>query len=462
MFFVSLADGNKMRKKILCGQLRYAVARFLFASAVAAVMSGCRSATGDVRKKPSIAFIEQANQEAQTPEFKYVNHTIRSGETFARIFSHHRIDPALARLYHQSLKPIGFKALYPGDSLILTIDQNAQCAGISLLSKRQNWFKIKHDSTRLLAEKRPVTLVRQVHIARGTLESSLSESMWAIGLGDALVAKLTDIFAWDINFFMDPRKGDSFEIIFERIYAQGQFIGYGNILAARYVNADKEFFAVGMPGEDGRLSYYDLSGKSVQKQFLKAPLRFNRISSGFSYSRRHPILGVYRPHLGIDYAAPTGTPVYSAADGVVSFAGWKGGYGKHIRIRHGASYQTYYGHLHRIAVAPGAHVTQGQYIATVGKTGLATGPHLDYRMKIGSRFVNPRTVSLPACEGVPEAQLGHYFTLRQRALCILTQRFTDETGSFVLSIVEDDRTAERTRHITLLNPPMHVRQQGPS
>lgn len=261
--------------------------------------------------------------------------------------------------------------------------------------------------------------------------------MFKHGVGDALVIKFTDIFAWDINFILNPRKGDTFEVLYEKNYREGRFLNYGKILAAKYVNNGNTYYAFAMEDSLGNCQYFDEQGNSVQKQFLKAPLHFSRISSRFSYRRKHPILGIYRPHLGIDYAAPTGTPVYSPADGIVTYSGWRGNYGKQVRISHGASYETYFGHLHKIYtnIKPGTKIKQGQVLGTVGATGLATGPHLDYRMKKGSQFINPATLNVPSKSGVKTEDREKYEALKTSYLYALEKRFNKE-GCFVFRIKE--------------------------
>lgn len=371
---------------------------------------------------------------------QFFSYIVKPGDTFAGILTQFNIPERLASSYYSTLKSVGFHTLYPGDSLVIIKDKHENLKTCSLLSRLSHWYHIYNNDTTLQIERKPIDVTCYRCVVKGTLETSLSEDMFRYGVGDALVIKFADIFAWDINFFMDPRKGDQFEVLFEKNYREGKFIGYGSILAAKYISSDKTFYAIGLQDEKGSLQYYDLDGKSVQKQFLKAPLRFNRISSGFAYSRRHPILGIYRPHLGIDYAAPTGTPVYSAADGTVTFSGVNGNYGKHVRISHGASYETYYGHLHRICggISRGVRVKQGQLIGTVGSTGLATGPHLDYRMKIGSRFVNPLKISLPSKKGVSPEDMERYELVTQMYLSILETRFKKE-GFFVLDITQPEK-----------------------
>ncbi|MBD3345631.1 MAG: peptidoglycan DD-metalloendopeptidase family protein [Chitinivibrionales bacterium] len=378
------------------------------------------------------------------PVRHFINYIVKPGDTFGNILVSHGISDKNALQYYRHLLSMGLSALYPGDSLVFTLKPDSSLEKVSLLSRLQYWYHMTIEDLRIKAEKEPIATSTHLCIARGELLTSLSEAMYEIEIGDALAAQLTDIFAWDINFFIDPKKGDTFEVIFEKKYASGHFIGYGSILAAKYINNGKEFYALALPDEEGKINHYDCNGKSVQKQFLKAPLRYSRISSGYSYNRRHPILGIVRPHLGVDYAAPRGTPVYAPADGVVSFIGTKGGYGKHIRIRHGASYETYYGHLNSYArgIGRGTRIKQGQMIGTVGSTGLSTGPHLDYRMKLGSRFVNPLTISVPPKDGVTEESRPRFDALRHEYLSLMRFRCADTAGCFIISIIENDNSID--------------------
>ncbi len=363
--------------------------------------------------------------EAAGPYRRILTRIVKPGDTFAGILEDCGVTGAQVISYYQSLASLGLSAIFPGDSIIVAKDMNANLAEFAILNRMNCWYRLRCDGVEnFKAEKQPLATTVYRCVVKGELRDCLSADMYALGVGDALVSKMTDIFAWDINFFVDPRKGDQFEVLFERKYINGAFVGYGNILAARYVNKGKEFYAIGFPDSAGKLNYYDQQGNSVQKQFLKAPLRFSRISSGYTYRRKHPILGIVRPHLGIDYAAPRGTPVYASADGAVSFSGRKGGYGNLVKIRHGAAFETYYGHLHRIArgIVPGARVRQGDLIGTVGSTGLSTGPHLDYRMKKGRQFVNPLTINLPSKQGVDDADMALFGAIRHAHLTVLQTR----------------------------------------
>ncbi len=339
-------------------------------------------------------------------------------------------------------------SIYPGDSVVVHKKSDGQIENFSILSKSLCWYDVNWTDSVITAKKRPVEISTYTCLVNGILETSLSEQMHEYGVSDAITGKFADIFAWDINFFTDPRKGDVFQIVFEQKYAEGKLIGYGDILAARYITKNKTFYAFGFKDDDGILRYYDENGKAVQKQFLKAPLRYSRISSGFTFHRRHPILGIVRPHLGIDYAAPTGTPVSAAADGKVSFAGHKGGFGNLIILSHGGAYETYYGHLQRILVRSGALIEQSQTIGTVGATGLATGPHLDYRMKRGSQFVNPNTISLPSNKSIKISERTDFEKFKAYGMMAFNKRFTEETGLKILEIRSPEAVNEVIKQVS--------------
>jgi len=368
---------------------------------------------------------------------RLVSYVVKPGDTFLSILSKNGAPVEMAMTFHNALKPLGLSSLFPGDSCVLMMSKTGSVSGFSLLSKLQQWYHISIDSSKVRASKALASVTTQRCVVRGILSSSLSQDLFDLGVGDACVSKFADIFAWDINFFVDPQKGDSFQILFEKKYAEGRFIGYGEILAATYVNSGHCFNAFGMKKGNGSLAYFDADGKSLQKEFLKAPLHFNHISSHFSLHRLHPVLGIIRPHLGIDYAAPVGTPVYSAADGKIAFAGNKGGFGNFIAVTHGGAFETTYGHLSAFArgIRAGEHVVQGQCIGYVGQTGLATGPHLDYRMTKCGVFVNPQTVVLPSKQNVLDEDSNVFLAIKTEYDAILSYRFVGQEGCFPLDVL---------------------------
>jgi murein DD-endopeptidase MepM/ murein hydrolase activator NlpD len=272
-----------------------------------------------------------------------------------------------------------------------------------------------------------------------------------LGVDATCVSMFADIFGWDINFFVDPKEGDTYEIIFEKKFMEGRFAGYGDILAAQYENNGRIFQAIGLRDENGIMRYYDPDGKSMQKQFLKAPLRFNHISSNFSLHRMHPILGIVRPHLGVDYAAPIGTPIHASADGIVRFAGYNGGFGNQVVISHGSAYETSYGHLNAFGhgIRAGKRVVQGDVIGFVGKTGLATGPHLDYRMTRNKSFVNPSSINLPSGKGVAPERALDFQATRLESLALFNMRLPGKTGAWVLDVSGGRKTDSSATQVSM-------------
>ncbi len=253
-------------------------------------------------------------------------------------------------------------------------------------------------------------LETRVRTASATIESSLFQAAESAKVPDAVALQLANVFAWDIDFVLDIRDGDHFTVVYQQIFEDGRFLHDGAVLAAEFVNDGKRYRAVRFIDQAGRAGYYTPEGKPMRKAFLRAPLAFTRVSSGFNPHRRHPILNTIRGHLGTDYSAPVGTPVYAAGDGRVAFEGRKGGYGNAIVLAHNNGVSTLYGHLSRFArdLRPGSKVRQGELIGYVGMTGLATGPHLHYEYLMNGVHKNPQTVQLPGAEPLSAAVLEEF------------------------------------------------------
>jgi murein DD-endopeptidase MepM/ murein hydrolase activator NlpD len=262
-------------------------------------------------------------------------------------------------------------------------------------------------------------LERETVRIEGTVESSLFAAMDAAGGNAELAVRVAEIYQWDIDFFRDLRTGDSFVVIADRQSVDGGFLGWGTVYATRFTNRGRALDAVAYPDNSGQLGYYDLEGRPLRKQFLRSPLKFSRITSRFSMSRFHPVLKRRMPHYGVDYGAPTGTPVQVTANGTVTFAGRKGGGGNMVTVRHANGYETNYLHLSGFArgIRRGVRVAQGQVLGYVGSTGLSTGPHLDYRVRLNGSWVNPLTISSPPVEPLAEGRLQRYLA---HALAVLS------------------------------------------
>ena len=250
---------------------------------------------------------------------------------------------------------------------------------------------------------------RRTEVAHGIITDSLFDAANRAGMNDAMVIKLADAFGYDIDFAQDLRPGDSFTVIYDSIWREGEKLRDGDILAAYFVNRGKRFSAIRYTDNHGGTMFFSADGRPLRKSFLRTPVEFTRISSRFTTARMHPILGYMRAHQGVDYAAPTGTPIHAAGDGTIVFRGWKSGYGNFVIIQHNKHVSTAYGHMSRFASERvGQHVHQGQTIGFVGMTGLATGPHLHYEFRVDGVHRNPLTVTLPKPEPLPATELARF------------------------------------------------------
>ena len=280
-------------------------------------------------------------------------------------------------------------------------------------------LKVRRKGDALQAEMLTKTYDIRTELVGGTITSSLFGAVTDAGEEDQLALDLAQVFEWDVDFNTELQKGDSFRAAVEKLYLDGRFSRYGAIMAAELVRGNRVLKAVRFESPSSPAAYYSPEGVPLRKTFLRSPLAFSRITSRFSRARMHPILGVARPHLGVDYAAPVGTPVRAAADGLVTSAGWSGGYGNSVRIRHTRGLETLYGHLARITVRSGQRVSQGMLIGNVGSTGLSTGPHLDYRILKEGTFVNPLKVAPPPPEPISASLRPAFKTVRDSRLALL-------------------------------------------
>jgi murein DD-endopeptidase MepM/ murein hydrolase activator NlpD len=277
-------------------------------------------------------------------------------------------------------------------------------------------FDLTSDSAKVKAGKKEVISKRR--IASGVINSSLWNAIKENNLSPALALDLSEIYAWTIDFF-GIQRGDRFKVIYDEEFIGDESIGIGKIHSASFKHIGVEYYAIRFMQEDGG-SYFDEKGNNLRKSFLKSPLKFSsRISSRFSNSRFHPILRIRRPHYGVDYAAPSGTPVFTIGDGVVTQKGYEAdGGGNYLKIRHNSIYQTTYMHLSRFApgIRPGSRVRQGEMIGFVGSSGLATGPHLDFRIYMAGFPVDPLKVKSPPAEPVKSGNFNRFITVRDTAL----------------------------------------------
>jgi len=273
---------------------------------------------------------------------------------------------------------------------------------LSFLTARDTLVQISREGEELRSSEERAALYTQVAMKSSVVQSSLFAASDAAGIPDSVAMQLADIFGGDIDFHRDLRKGDQFTVVYELHHLAGRPVRAGRVLAAEFSSRGKTFRAVHYGN-----SYYAPDGNNLRKAFLRAPLEFSRVSSGFGL-RVHPIAKAWRAHQGIDYAAPTGTRVRAVGGAVVEYAGPRGGYGNTIILRHPGQYSTVYAHLSRIAVKRGARVEQNDTIGFVGQTGWATGPHLHYEFRINGQSRNPMSIAMPAASPVPAAELAAF------------------------------------------------------
>lgn len=322
---------------------------------------------------------------------------VRRNDTLDRIFR--RLELNLADLASLRALPelkTRLDRLYPGESLRL-VHRDGMLFGLERRLSPSETLKVVREESGFFADVLENPLEVRVRTIRGVIESSLFEAVIAAGAHDQTAMALAEIFGWDIDFVLDIRPGDSFVVTYEELLQDGEYVKDGPVLAASFVNQGREYRAVRYTDPSGVSGYYTPEGLSVRKAFLRAPLEFTRVSSRFNLKRRHPVLNRIRAHKGVDYAAPTGTPIRAAGDGRISFAGARGGYGNAIIIEHANGITTLYAHMSRFAkgMRPGRRVTQGTVIGYVGQSGLATGPHLHYEYRVNGVHKNPQTVELP-------------------------------------------------------------------
>jgi murein DD-endopeptidase MepM/ murein hydrolase activator NlpD len=294
------------------------------------------------------------------------------------------------------------RTLRPGVYVRADVLADGTPTSISFLTGRDTLMRVLREGDSFRAMEEQAALETRVLMRASVIRSSLFAASDSVGIPDSIAMQLADIFGGDIDFLRDLRKGDHFTVVYELHYLGGRPVRAGRLLAAEFVNQGRTLRAVHYGS-----SYYAPDGRNLRKAFLRAPLEFSRVSSGFGM-RKHPIHSGWRAHKGIDYAAPMGTRVRAVGDAVVEFAGLKGGYGNVVILRHNGQYSTVYAHLSRIIVRRGARVAQNDTVGLVGRTGWATGPHLHYEFRIGGEARNPASIAMPAASPVPAAQLGAF------------------------------------------------------
>jgi murein DD-endopeptidase MepM/ murein hydrolase activator NlpD len=337
---------------------------------------------------------------------------LRAGETLGEVLVDQGLDPAAAELaIRAAAEHVDLRKLQPGERYIPSFDRDGALASLSLRVEGRGALELMRAADGWNSEWRPFVESRALRAAAGTLESSLEAAMRDAGAPAAVAYRMADVLQWDVDFNKDLQRGDTFAAVYEEVRLDQRYHDVGVVRAVVLENGGRRLEAYRFG--DG---YYDADGRPLQKLFLRSPLPYTRVTSSFSHRRYHPVLKSYRPHYGVDYGAPMGTPVRATAAGVVVLAGWDGGGGRTVKLRHPDAFLTAYLHLSRFAagVKPGARVAQGDVIGYVGASGLATGPHLDYRVQHRGRWVDPTEMREQPAEPIAAAEMATFLEARDQ------------------------------------------------
>lgn len=374
---------------------------------------------------PTVAVeAKQAQKEAIAPiiEAEWKTLKVEHGDSLGKLFN--KAGLSAAEL-HAALS-IGdhadyLKKIYPGQTIRLLTDADGGLLGLEQEIDKFKTLQIERQGNQLISSLVEAPVENRIAYGRATIQSSLFLDGKRANLEDKLIMELADIFAYDIDFALDIRPNDSFKVLYEEQYLEGEKIGVGSILSAEFVNQGKTYKAVRFADEKGKPAFYTPEGKSLKKAFIRTPVKYTRISSHFNLQRKHPVLHTIRAHRGVDYAAPRGTPVKASGAGKVEFIGRKGGYGNTIILQHGKKFTTLYAHLSRFnnKLKNGSKVEQGDVIGYVGSSGLATGPHLHYEFRINGQHRNPLTVALPKSKDIINTQKDEFFIHSKNLLALM-------------------------------------------
>lgn len=344
---------------------------------------------------------------------KAVKAVVKRGDNLVKLLGRHKVSQRVAMQAARDAKSVYplARRLKKGKALRLAFDADGALTDLSYpIDTGRVFWLAKNDKGRFVPTIEKKQFDVRLKIVTGMVNDSLFTAGIKAGLTHSLIVKLARLFEWDVDFARDIRAGDSFRVAFEELHYEGEFARYGDIVAAEFINQGDKFHAMRYTDPLGRLGYFDKDGRNIQKMFIRAPVDFTRVSSRFSRKRRHPVYGFTRAHKGVDYAAPTGTPIRAAGDGRITHRARKGGFGKLVIVKHNSKYATAYAHMRRYAknLRLGSRVKQGQVIGYVGKTGTATGPHLHYEIRVYGRAKNPLTIQLPSAESIPKRYMADY------------------------------------------------------
>ncbi|MDX1369072.1 OapA family protein [Pseudomonas sp.] len=378
--------------------------------------------TGDGSTKPST---ETAEPTPSAPHYKVVK--VANGDTLSTIFADVGLSASsLHEVLNSSKEAKQFSRLKVGQALEFQLSADGQLESLNSKLSDLESINLSRDDKGFSFKRDVVKPDVRTTYTRGVINSSLFLSAKRAGLSHGLTMDLANVFGYDIDFAMDIRDGDEFELVYEEKVVNDKQVGTGNILSARFTNRGKTFTAVRYTDKQGNTSYYSADGTSMRKAFIRTPVDFARISSRFSNGRRHPILNKIRAHKGVDYAAARGTPIKAAGDGKIALAGRKGGYGNTVVLQHGSRYRTLYAHMQGFAkgIRTGGNVKQGQIIGYIGTTGLSTGPHLHYEFQVNGTHVDPLSQKLPMADPIARNEKQRFMQLSTPLMARMDQEKT--------------------------------------
>ena len=346
------------------------------------------------------------------PDYNSIDYVIKPGDTFETVMRQFNVEPSEWVLAADSAKDIyNLDNLKTGQILRVALKDNPGLVRIEYEYDNNNNLIVERSADGFAGRSEPIQYDIEQAKVGGEITSSLFETAAELSIPDGVIMETTNILAWQVDFVSDVREGDSFKILYERRLRNGQYANYGNIFGVRFTNQGKDYWATYFQDRKGTSGYYDLEGNSVIKPFLKSPLQYKYISSGYSNSRLHPVLKKYLAHKAIDYSAQPGTPIAAVGKGRITYAGWKdGGDGNFVEIKHNETYTTRYSHMQKIAkgLKVGSEVKQNDIIGYVGSTGFSTGSHLQYAMLKDGEAINPLEVDLPSGDPVELDSLNEF------------------------------------------------------
>jgi murein DD-endopeptidase MepM/ murein hydrolase activator NlpD len=391
----------------------------------------------EVIREADQAHTEEVKQEAQA-EIPPLEIKIGRGDNFPSALQKSGISAEdAAAISNVAQRAFNMRQVRAGNTIVVMRNPDGALREIDYKIDSDRMLQISAAKHIFSADVKPIPSKTEIANVAGKIDDSLFNAMVQAGESPELAMQLAQIFGYDLDFYTDPRKGDTFRVVLEKKkYADGKTAGYGKILAAEYNNGGKKYQALLFHDETGRPGYYTADGKALQKSFLRSPLKFGApVTSHFSKARFHPILKRYRPHMGTDYGAPVGTPVQTIGSGRVVFAGRKGGEGNMVQIAHTNGYETMYLHLSRMYVRNGEHVEIGKTIGLVGSTGLSTGPHLDFRIMQRGQYQNFEKLGLPPSDPVSKKYWPEFALVREHWLPLLQNPTPPITATVVAPIV---------------------------